>query len=144
MNEIYFTNKGHTNKLNIPNIWPTREITHVRPEFFNGKKLVLLVDPILVDKAYYTAAFQIYDAERVNYYTLGDGTKVMMNAGFMWAYLIQGDITITTRNIGPAGLLKMDALEKARFWAYRDEALQLLKEGVAEFDRYFRVQKYKK
>jgi len=38
----------------------------------------------------------------------------------------------------------MDALEKARFWAYRDEALQLLKEGVAEFDRYFRVQKYKK
>lgn len=144
MNEIYFTNKGHTNKLNIPNIWPTREANRAQAEFFQGKKLILLIDPVLVDRAYYTATFQVYDAERITYYDLRDGTKLMSSYGFMWAELKKGDIHITTKNTAATGFLEMSPLERDRFWAYRDEALQLLKIGVEEFDRYFPEQKYRK
>lgn len=144
MNEIYFTNKGHTNKLNISNIWPTRETARVRPEFFQGKKLVLLIDPVMVDKTYYTATFRVYDAERITYYEMSDGTKVMSSHCFMHAELNKGDLFITTRNTAISDFLSASPVEKNRFWAYRDEALQLLRQGVEEFDSLFPIQSHKK
>ena len=146
MNEIYFTDKGHTRKLNIPNIWPTKENAYAPAEFFHGKKLVLLVDPVLVDRTFYTATFQIYDAERMRYTTFNvvDAPPRIISSGIMWASLGKGHLEISTRTTTVYGMLDLDDVEKNRFWALRDEALKLLREGIEEFNKYFPVQSYKK
>ena len=145
MNDIYFSNKGITNKLQIPNLWPSKETNRATREFFAGKDLLLLIDPIHVDKAYYKATFQLFDAATVTFFENHDGNSYMYSYGFMWADLDKGQVTINTRLIGSAPLMHhMTEVEKNRFWAIRDEGLKLLRAGVEEFNRYFPVQEYKK
>jgi hypothetical protein len=143
MNEIYFTNKGHTIKLNIPNIWPNKYMGYAAPELFIGKKLVLLIDPVMVDKSYYIANFSVFDAERVSYTEPREGHPLaMISSPFLWASLIKGVITITTKSI-KENLLNIGQAEKERFWGMRSEALDLLKLAVDEFTKYFPEQRYR-
>jgi hypothetical protein len=143
LNEIYFTKKGITQKLKIPNVWPSVETNQARREFFIDKGLVALIDPINVDKSYYRAKIQVFDAQRVEFFTSRDGDEYLYNFGFIWAELDRGNISISTRNTNDS-LLVMDEIERNRFWAIRDEGFDLIRAAVDEFTKYFPAQNYKK
>lgn len=140
MDEIYFTDKGHTKKLNIPNIWPSAGNVGVPKEFFANKRLVLLIDPVLMNRAYFQATFSVYDAERVEYMKLDNVRYMLYGSVFMGATMHKGSLSIHVHTPSRENLLEIDAAELQRYWAIRDAGMKLIMRGVEEFKRLFPVQ----
>jgi len=140
MSNIYFENKGHTKKINVEGvwpIWPSKHRTATPKEFVNSLLgLVVLIDPMLIEKRYYKATFTVYDPRKVTYHQYGDRESCQL-----WgATVLFGELDKETLNLHSRGynMVNQTPEEKRIFWGSREEALRLVEEAIAVFDHYYR------
>ena len=138
MYKVYFTRKGHTKSLNIPNVWPTKNLSQSPDEcLHNG--LVALIDPILNDRTYYTATLTVYDTDmwerQPDYW--GRSYLLIGNSCVWGASMIKGHLSMNSHTPHVDSLLTMTAQELEEFWMRREAGLRVLHAAVEEFKRYF-------
>ena len=141
MSNIYFTDKGHTKKIKIEGVWPvwpTKHLVSTPKEFVASLHgLVVLMDPVLIEKRYYKATFTVYDPRKVTYYQYnGDRESAQM-----WqAVVLHGELDKETLNMHSRGhnMTSQTIEEKRIFWGSREEALRLLEEAITVFDHYYK------
>jgi hypothetical protein len=137
MNRIFFVNKGHTRKINIPNIWPYKSVHSTPLDFFSEPGLTLRMDPKAMNHGkYFKCEFNVIinSSARVVEYVPGrqyvncevaaHGTYNNWKNGF-----INIQLSKDMSNIPHEHIVRHAILQKA--------AVDLVYEGVQEFKSYF-------
>lgn len=136
MNRIYFVNKGHVRKARIPNIWPYRSINSAPIEFFNESGLTVVLDPKLINHTYFVCDFYaiangtaeavefVPGRQYLRYQVPISGAYNKYNNGFMRLEMSKE-------------IRSMDANARSYYSMVQHEAMDLVYEGIREFETYF-------
>jgi hypothetical protein len=136
MNRIYFLNKRHVRKAQIPNIWPYKSVHSAPREFFQDSGLTMVLDPQLINHNYFKCAFYVIINETVEIVEYAPGRQYLRyHVPLAGAYnkYNNGFISIEMSK----DIKDMDANARGYYSRVQHEALDLMYDGIREFETYF-------
>lgn len=134
MNNIFFEQKGCTKKANVDNLWPTKYFTYTPQAFFESLgDLFVLINPIQIDKCYFTFTIIVYSALNVKYINYGNNvcasTYPLLNATYSCKRL--------SLNFYPVTKERGYTVEQQEHWYDLHNMIEIVREAVAKCDKYF-------
>lgn len=139
MHRIFFTNKGHTKRAGMPNIYPYKPFSSTPIEVFSiPGGLTLIIDPKLVHRNYFTCEFYAIINESVVVIEYGENRRYYSYSVALGGNYNKYNGGVLNINNGHE-ISKMSPDGRRRFVGIQKEALDLIHEGISQFENYFMI-----